>query len=208
VCTMNRILREFYTHITGTKLAKVATAFTGSGNITIQFPHWVKQVHDFIVQGKCVWQKCFSKLEWCEGYCSEPMYQMFMQEVWSTPWVGQYYITKENDETVIKANIHSGVTNGWVVYSRWPETLGSITDTIQIDDNALIALEYLILKTYAEKNRDYQLATYYKNQFTEMLNKEKENQERLPYRIIWLHQKYTEATNIWYVWNSNVNTLY
>lgn len=202
VCTMNRILREFYTHIAWTKLAKQAVAFSGSGNITIQFNHKIKQVHDFIVKGKCVNQKCFQILENCGSYCSDPLYQMFMQEVWSTPAVGQYYITQGTGWVELKTNIHSWVTDWWVVYSRWPEELTSINDTIQIDDNALILLELLIMKIYAERDRDANMAQWYKNQFNELLALEKLNQERLPYRIIWLHQEYSGWDKTHFISNS------
>lgn len=188
VCIMNRILRDFYTHITGTKLAKIAVHFDWAWVKTIQFPHWVKQIHDFIVKWNCVSPKCFRKLENCGNWSCEWLYQMFMQEVWSTPVSGQYYINKDTSWTVITANIPSWVTEGWVVYSIWPEKLISIDDIIDIDDNALILFEQLIMKTFAEKNKEVNMAQYHENQFNKLLAKEIENQERLPYNIIGLHQ--------------------
>ena len=196
----NRILREFYTHISGTKLAKRSVAFTGSGNKIIQFNEGIKQIHDFIVQGDCLNKKCFQILQDCGKRCSEKLFQMFMQETWSTPNVGQYIISKDGTGSIITTNIANGVTNGRVIYSKWPETISSITDTIEIDDNALLLLEILIMKTYAERERDANMATYYKNEFQTMLAKEKENQEKLPYRIIWLHQEY-DMTDKTYVGN-------
>lgn len=189
---MNRILRDFYTNIAWTKLARVWVAFTGDWLKTIQFDHWVKQVHGFMwkVDKECANQRLFTKIENpndCHCSC-EWTYNIIMEETRTTPMEWQYYFNRENDKLVLKANIPNWVTEWRVVYSMWPEELTSIDDKICIDDNALVLLQYLVKTVYAEDNNEINMAQYYNNKFNELFKKERDNQERLPYRIIWLHQ--------------------
>ena len=107
-----------------------------------------------------------------------------MGETTYEPLSWQYVIDRDWTWVIIKANIPVWVDAWRIVYSRGPEELASVNDDICIDDNWLILLEYLILKRYAEANREFTTASYYKNEFNEALKKEEENQERLPYRII------------------------
>lgn len=196
ICTLNRILRDFYTQISNTKLSKLAVAFSGWGFKTIEMPYWLKQVHNIIVKWNCLWKKCFVKMPTCNWFDCDGLYEFIAQQVWSEPAVWQYYISKENDKQVVKLNLPDWVTEWWIVYSRAWEVLEDLDDEICIDPNALVLLQYMIKEVYAEDSREINMASYYRNKFDALLKRELENQEKLPYRIIWLHQIYQDTNNI------------
>lgn len=194
VCIMQRILRDFYTHITGTKMSRVWIQFTWDWLKTIQFPHWVKQVHKFLIEwdDSCLSKRLFRKVDdWDKCWCNAN-FELLAEEVRTTPKEWQYRFTRENDQLVLKLNVPKWVTQWRITYSRWPDIIETRDDKICIDDNALVLLQHLIQKAYAEQNREIQLAQYHKNEFNELLKKEELNQERLPYRIIWAHQEFND----------------
>lgn len=150
VLKFNRMLRMFYTDtymFRQNLISESITVTDGTATHTTEFP--IYKVWWFFGTGS--WP-CFEKIDSVCECCGDGKSYIRMQHNSFDEWKGRYKILWEKD---IKYTIPCDASNVHVVYSRWPQYVTSICDTIEIDGFMLTGLE-LLIEWFYERNESNQ----------------------------------------------------
>lgn len=186
---INRILRNFYLDTIDFEQNRVSQEVTCIWDTTIntEFPiyklRWFYVKVDSNIQ--CVSMHCITNStedEVCRTCTWDPQ-STYLLKTFQTKWdrsEWQYTISCDN---TIHFNNYSCFDHVFIEYSRWPLTVTSIDDYIQIDSKMLIALEYYIEWHYSLRNKELNMSNKYAEVYSKVLAQLADSNSFIPYSI-------------------------
>lgn len=168
VCLMNNIMSDFYDYMYWSSLIKVAEWFVGNWEKTMQLSNELYKIEWFYwYWDKCANSNCFIEVPICLDCFCPKLYQIKMEQ--SVYWLdaSKYTVTYVDDKWVVDFNIPNWVDQWYIVYTITHTPLSSYNDTICIDPRLLTWLRLMIKKAIAEKDNEFNLASYFSQRLWE-----------------------------------------
>lgn len=189
IARINRILRNFYIDTIDFDQNIVSQEVVCAWDMSIEteYPiyklrwfYWVVTEDNRHCSKQCI---AMSAEDHVCRTCSSTPQETFLLKTYQTngsrqEW--QYTIACDN---VIHFNPYSCFDKVFLEYSRWPLTITTVEDEIELDSKMLIALEYLIEAHYALRDDEYNRATKYEEMYTKTLQKILNSDTFIPYSV-------------------------
>lgn len=180
ISRFNDILSSFAMEIYDFYPRKVIERFAVAdckAQVTTTYP--IAKVRGFFWKGCNVWCSMDPK-DCCAGYRRLLMEEMY----WDNLDKNSYSIVGDNK---VNVSLPSGLTDAFIVYSKWFEEVNSLDDDVDIDKYTLSLLRLYMKSEYAlESDNDVNMSANYLSRFERKLKKLKEMYDNnIKYIVPW-----------------------
>lgn len=185
VSFINRALRVFYSRTTDLQDNMQMESFSipwGDYNWSTTYP--IYKVRSFYWRGSWpMFEEVSSLMEYNCDWCR-------VKRIKFTPWLHflddwQYKVDTACDNKLYIRTPNCAITNSSVVYSRWPDTITSVTQNISMSNFLRTWFEYLVEEMWSSRVEELNNTSYRNSQFEKWLESVTKIQAEWP-EFIWI----------------------
>lgn len=173
---LNRALRLFYSQTTGLNRNRVAQSFNLSEHTDITTTYPMYKIWGFFAFGRT---KNMVPIDSAKGFAKG---RLAYRRIFGDMHLDTYRVDGPTQMTVSSSD-GSDAKDAFLNYSRGPLEITNDDETFDIDIRNLAGLELHLLKIYAEKDRDFNTAQYYEQQFINWLATELDHERDAPHFV-------------------------